>query len=176
MPSASSFSISSMTRFIFRTVSSSGWSVVMSSARVVRDKVDTARALEGLPAIAQVASALDLVVHQARRPDGSRIVESVSEVVRAVGGVATRELYRCGDRLRPPADGVLAARLGGMRGRGRDPARSRTPRHPPPHPSGAELVEPKDDGREVELAEAAEDPRLPPELPDLGPGNRGDPV
>jgi pilus assembly protein CpaF len=133
----------------------------------------------GLPHAAvreQVASALDLVVQQARRPDGSRIVESVSEVVRAVGGVATRELYRCGDRLRPPADGVLAARLGGMRGRGRDPACSRTPRHPPPHPSGAELVEPKDDGREVELAEAAEDPRLPPELPDLGLGNRADPV
>ena len=43
----------------------------------------------GLPHAAvrdQVASALDVVVHQARLPDGSRVVESVSEVVRVAGG------------------------------------------------------------------------------------------
>src|SRR6266480_4680688 len=49
----------------------------------------------GLPHAAireQVASALDLVVHQARMPDGSRRVVSVAEVVRVAGGAATREL------------------------------------------------------------------------------------
>ena len=50
----------------------------------------------GLPHAAvreQVASALDLVVHQARLPDGSRVVESVAEVVRVAGGAGTRELW-----------------------------------------------------------------------------------
>jgi pilus assembly protein CpaF len=49
----------------------------------------------GLPHAAireQVASALDLVVHQSRMPDGSRRVVSVAEVVRVAGGAATREL------------------------------------------------------------------------------------
>jgi pilus assembly protein CpaF len=69
----------------------------------------------GLPAAAvreQVASALDLVVHQARLPDGSRVVESASEVVRVAGGVGTRELYARGNPLRQPIDGALADRLG----------------------------------------------------------------
>jgi pilus assembly protein CpaF len=51
----------------------------------------------GLPHAAvrdQVASALDLVVHQARGTDGRRRVESVAEVVRVVGGAGTREIYR----------------------------------------------------------------------------------
>jgi pilus assembly protein CpaF len=71
----------------------------------------------GLPHAAvreQVASALDLVVHQARLADGRRRVECVAEVVRAAGGPATRELYRLrGDRplWRPPGDGRLARRL-----------------------------------------------------------------
>jgi pilus assembly protein CpaF len=50
----------------------------------------------GLPHAAvreQVAGAVDLVVHQARRPDGSRAVVSVCEVVRVAGGPATREVY-----------------------------------------------------------------------------------
>jgi pilus assembly protein CpaF len=50
----------------------------------------------GLPHAAireQVASALDLVVHQARMPDGSRRVVAVAEVVRVAGGAATREVY-----------------------------------------------------------------------------------
>jgi pilus assembly protein CpaF len=75
----------------------------------------------GLPHSAvrdQVAGALDVVVHQARLPDGSRVVESVTEVVRAAGGIGTRELYRRGGALRPPADGALAARIGALRGGG----------------------------------------------------------
>jgi pilus assembly protein CpaF len=62
----------------------------------------------------QVASALQVVVHQARGPNGARRVESVVEVVRVAGGAGTRELYRLrGDRpwWRPPAAGALAARL-----------------------------------------------------------------
>jgi len=41
----------------------------------------------------QVADAVDLVVHQARRPDGSRKVVEVSEVIRIAGGPAARELF-----------------------------------------------------------------------------------
>jgi pilus assembly protein CpaF len=71
----------------------------------------------GLPHSAvreQVASALDVVVHQDRAADGSRHVELVTEVVRVAGGTGTRELYRRrGGRAqwRPPTDGPLAARL-----------------------------------------------------------------
>src|SRR5438874_7468702 len=71
----------------------------------------------GLPHAAvreQLASALQLVVHQARAPDGRRRVESVAEVVRAPGGAGTRELYRLRDGRpgwRPPGGGELAARL-----------------------------------------------------------------
>jgi pilus assembly protein CpaF len=75
----------------------------------------------GLPHAAvreQVASALDVIVHQARLADGSRAVESVTEVVRAAGGTGTRELYRRGAGLRPPRDGELAARLASFRGGG----------------------------------------------------------
>src|SRR3954467_15971568 len=57
----------------------------------------------GLPHAAiseQVASALDLVVHQARLGDGSRRVESICEVVRVAAGAGTRELYRRGEPLR----------------------------------------------------------------------------
>ena len=49
----------------------------------------------GLPHAAvreQVASALDLVVHQARAADGSRRVEEVCEVVRVAGGAGVREV------------------------------------------------------------------------------------
>jgi pilus assembly protein CpaF len=61
-----------------------------------------------------VATALDLVVHQSRAPDGARRVESVAEIVRAAGGVAVRELYRARDGRpwwRPPSQGGLARRL-----------------------------------------------------------------
>ena len=75
----------------------------------------------GLPHAAvrdQVASALDVVVHQSRQPGGERVVESVTEVVRAAGGTGTRELYRRGERLRPPRAGPLAERLETLRGGG----------------------------------------------------------
>ena len=71
----------------------------------------------GLPHAAireQVAGALDLVVHQARLPDGSRRVVALSEVVRVAGGPATRELYVVRDgrpRWRAPLGSALAARL-----------------------------------------------------------------
>jgi pilus assembly protein CpaF len=75
----------------------------------------------GLPHAAvcdQVASALDVVVHQARMPDGSRVVESVTEVVHVAGGAGTRELWTRGGRMRRPAPGPLAARLDRLRGGG----------------------------------------------------------
>ena len=62
----------------------------------------------------QVAGALDVVVHQNRRPDGARRVEFVAEVVRTAGGPATRELYALrGDRpwWRPPSVDGVAPRL-----------------------------------------------------------------
>src|SRR5688572_1940838 len=67
----------------------------------------------------QVASALDLIVHQARLPDGSRAVESVTEVVRAAGGAGVRELYRTGSEPRAPGAGRLAERIGRLRREGR---------------------------------------------------------
>ena len=72
----------------------------------------------GLPHAAireQLAGALDLVVHQARLPDGSRRVVAVAEVVRVAGGAASRELYamRKGRPIwRAPLGHELAARLG----------------------------------------------------------------
>jgi pilus assembly protein CpaF len=92
----------------------------------------------------QVASALDLVVHQARRPDGSRRIESVAEVVRVAGGAGTRELYRAraGRPLwRPPAaDSRLGSRIDpGDSHPAADPAPAR-PEPPPPasaSPAGA---------------------------------------
>ena len=72
----------------------------------------------GLPHAAvreQVASAIDLVVHQARLGDGSRQVVGVAEVVRVAGGPATREVYavRGGrPRWRAPLSDALAERLG----------------------------------------------------------------
>jgi pilus assembly protein CpaF len=68
----------------------------------------------GLPHAAvreQVASAIDLVVHQARLPDGARVVESVAEVVRVAGGAGTRELFTRGGAARPPREGRLGDRL-----------------------------------------------------------------
>ncbi|HWI21253.1 MAG TPA: ATPase, T2SS/T4P/T4SS family [Baekduia sp.] len=53
----------------------------------------------GLPHAAirdQIADAIDLIVHQARCPDGSRKVTAISEVVRGVAGPVTRDLVRSG--------------------------------------------------------------------------------
>ena len=72
----------------------------------------------GLPHAAvreQVAGALEVVVHQARLPDGSRVVQSVTEVVRVAGGAGTRELFREGGALRAPGPGALAERLAAFR-------------------------------------------------------------
>jgi pilus assembly protein CpaF len=72
----------------------------------------------GLPHAAvreQVASAIDLVVHQSRLADGARQVVTVAEVVRVAGGPATREVYavRGGrSRWRAPLSDALAERLG----------------------------------------------------------------
>lgn len=49
----------------------------------------------------RVADALDLVVHQQRSADGSRVVVAVSEVVRVAGGPGLRDVYR---RARPGAE------------------------------------------------------------------------
>jgi pilus assembly protein CpaF len=68
----------------------------------------------GLPHAAvreQVASALELVVHQARAPGGCRHVAYVAEVVRVAGGAGTRELYRQGGPVRSPREGRLAERM-----------------------------------------------------------------
>jgi pilus assembly protein CpaF len=71
----------------------------------------------GLPHAAvreHLAGALDLVVHQARLPDGARRVVSVSEVVRVAGGPGVRELYAVRDgrpSWRPPLGPAVAARL-----------------------------------------------------------------
>jgi pilus assembly protein CpaF len=62
-----------------------------------------------------VADAFDLVVCQARSPDGRRRVVSVAEVVRVAGGAAAREIYawRSGRaRWRAALSDELAARLG----------------------------------------------------------------
>ena len=66
----------------------------------------------------QAASALDLIVHQARLPDGSRAVEAVTEVVRAAGGAGVRELYRRGGEPRAPGPGRLGERIALLRREG----------------------------------------------------------
>ena len=61
-----------------------------------------------------VASAIELVVHQRRRPGGRREVAAVAEVVRVAGAPALRELYVAGAdgrALARPRDGRLAARM-----------------------------------------------------------------
>ena len=62
----------------------------------------------------QVASAIDLVVHQRRERDGARRIVAVSEVVRMAGGPATRELFALRDGRpcwRAPLPADLVARL-----------------------------------------------------------------
>jgi pilus assembly protein CpaF len=71
----------------------------------------------GLPHTAlreQVADAFDLVICQARAPDGTRRVVGVAEVIRVAGGPAARELYAWRDgrgHWRAALSDGLAARL-----------------------------------------------------------------
>jgi pilus assembly protein CpaF len=58
----------------------------------------------------QVADAVDLVVHQERRRDGSRIVQSIAEVVGSRGGEVELRPLLASDGLRAPA-GRLVGRL-----------------------------------------------------------------
>ena len=72
----------------------------------------------GLPHAAvreQVASAIDVIVHQARLPDGARVVETIGEVVRTAGGCGVRELYRAGEAVAVPGAGALGERLRAFR-------------------------------------------------------------
>jgi pilus assembly protein CpaF len=58
----------------------------------------------------QVARAVELVVHQARRPDGSRVVEAIAEVVPDGGGAEVRVVAERGV-MGEIGPGRLAARL-----------------------------------------------------------------
>jgi pilus assembly protein CpaF len=84
----------------------------------------------GLPLAAirdQIADAIDLVVRQARGPDGVRRVVEVAEIVRVAGGPGVRELYtlRAGrPTWRAPLDDSLAARLAGVDAAGGAAARA----------------------------------------------------
>jgi len=60
----------------------------------------------------QVARAIELVVHQARRSDGSRVVEAIAEVVAHEGGAEVRVVAETG-QVAEIRDGRLAERLGG---------------------------------------------------------------
>jgi pilus assembly protein CpaF len=67
---------------------------------------------------AQVAEALDLVIHQARERDGVRRVTCVAEVVGLAGGAGVRDLYtlrRGRPVMRAPRTPRLAERLGDPR-------------------------------------------------------------
>ena len=88
----------------------------------------------------QVASALNVVVHQARLAGGARVVESVTEVVRVAGGTGTRDLYSRGGEPRRPGPGPLAGRLAGLRRGGgqRADTEEPAPRTTTERPAGAE--------------------------------------
>jgi pilus assembly protein CpaF len=58
----------------------------------------------------QVARAVELVVHQSRRADGSRVVDAIAEVVRREGGADVRIVAESG-RVGEIGMGRLAARL-----------------------------------------------------------------
>jgi pilus assembly protein CpaF len=61
----------------------------------------------------QVGRAVELIVHQARRRDGTRIVEALAEVVDGEGGWRVRPLI-AGDEVSQPEDGRVAERLGAL--------------------------------------------------------------
>jgi pilus assembly protein CpaF len=71
----------------------------------------------GLPHVVvadHVARAIELVVHQARRRDGSRVIEAIAEVVPADGGAEVRTLAERGE-VDEVGAGRLADRLGDER-------------------------------------------------------------
>lgn len=85
----------------------------------------------------QIAGAIDIVVQQRREGDGRRRVVGVSQVVRAAGGVGTRELYSWREGCpawRAPLPPELAARLDAA---GWDPAGAAAPGARPGEPAGA---------------------------------------
>ncbi len=59
----------------------------------------------------QVARAIELVVHQTRRPDGSRVVEAIAEVIPSADRAEVRTISESG-RLSDLGDDRLALRLG----------------------------------------------------------------
>jgi pilus assembly protein CpaF len=59
----------------------------------------------------QVARGIELVVHQSRRPDGSRVVAAIAEVLPRDGGAAVRVVAE-GGQVAEIRDGRLAERLG----------------------------------------------------------------
>jgi pilus assembly protein CpaF len=78
----------------------------------------------GLPHAAireQVADAVELVVCQARRADGTRAVTEVAEVVRVAGGAGVRTLYALRDG-RPTWRAALSDRLAGRLAAAREAA------------------------------------------------------
>jgi pilus assembly protein CpaF len=78
----------------------------------------------GLPHAAireQVADAVDLVICQARRADGTRAVTEVAEVVRVAAGAGVRTLYALRDG-RPTWRAALSDRLAGRLAAGREAA------------------------------------------------------
>jgi hypothetical protein len=60
----------------------------------------------------QVARAIELVVHQARRPDGSRVVETIAEVLAHADGAEVCVVAE-GGQVADLGDGRLARRLAG---------------------------------------------------------------
>src|SRR5437764_2831446 len=87
-----------------------------SSAEEALRRIETLALMAdvGLPHAAireQVASAIELVVHQRRTADGRREIAAVGEVVRRAGGIGIRELFIAGGGLIVPADGRIAERL-----------------------------------------------------------------
>jgi pilus assembly protein CpaF len=62
----------------------------------------------------QLSDALDLIVHQSRLPSGTRVVTTVSEVIRTAAGPTTRDIYTTTSgrpRWRAALSEPLAARL-----------------------------------------------------------------
>ncbi len=122
----------------------------------------------GLPVVAirdQIADAIDLVVRQARGPDGKRRVVEVAEVVRVAGGPAVRELFTMrGGRpsWRAPLGDTLAGRLAAAAApASRAPAPAAAESVPPVRSSGAPAPPVRSSGAADAAAPAAESSGAP---------------